>query len=614
MFAEQMDLSVRGGGESEMSGLKDNFRVNEFIATVQVRPHFHPIIDLFTGSVLGFEVLSRGAFPFETPDKMFEEARCLGATWELEKACRVAALKKIAVLPEKVRSLAFFINVSPDVFADPRFMERFTQTRLQEYGIDQKQVVIEITEKMTFPDYGHFEKLIALYTAQGFKIALDDFGSGYSGLVTLIASTPHYLKLDMAIVRDVHKHEYKQKLVRSMTSFASSVNARLIAEGVESFEELEILVKYGVRYIQGFLIGKPEDEPYFLSGEMKKNIAALVKKYDHTKADIDERIGSMVIRPMTIEEHSINCQQLGEMFRKPPYPDHIVILDDKEIAGLITRQQFYYETGGAFGYQLHQRKPVESICKKNPLIVEEKNTIMTLAKLAMSRFREDLYDPVLVVDCENKFVGSVTMKQVITKAAELEVRYAMNANPLTNLPGNEVIRRWIHDALLCPEYSIIYADLDQFKAYNDSYGFLMGDELLRFTAKVLAQWRENLPEATLGHIGGDDFVIVSRRIVQESSLAELCRMYDQQKIDLFKPGDAKRGFMKVNDRQGNQIKAPLVTMSLAVITSSNGWVDPHPALFSEVAASLKKKVKRMTNETGQSGFMFERRLYQEETE
>jgi GGDEF domain-containing protein len=309
----------------------------------------------------------------------------------------------------------------------------------------------------------------------------------------------------------------------------------------------------------------------------------------------------------------MNCQQLSEIFKKTPYLDHAVILDAEEIVGLITRQQFNSETGGAFGYQLHQKKSVESICKHQPLIVEDKITIMTLAKLAMARFQDDLYDPVLVVDCENKFIGSVTMKQVITKAAELEVRCAMSANPLTNLPGNEVIRHWIHDALQWPEYSIVYADLDHFKGYNDSYGFLMGDELLRLTAKVLTQWRESLLDATLGHVGGDDFVIVSRGMVKESSLDALCKLYDYEKLDLFKARDIKRGFMEVIDRQGNPIKAPLVTMSLAVINSSNVWDDPHPALFSEVASSLNKKVKQMTNKTGQSGFMFERRMHLEET-
>jgi EAL domain-containing protein (putative c-di-GMP-specific phosphodiesterase class I) len=221
--------------------------VGDFIKSVQIRPHFHPIVDLFAASVLGFEVLSRGTPPLATPREMFAEAKRLGATWELERACRVAALQEISRLPDAFRSLLYFINVSPDIFGDPRFVEKFTQERLREFGIDQKQIVIEITEEKSFEDYKHFGALIAHYTNQGFKIAMDDFGSGYSGLINLIATTPHYLKLDMAIVRDVHKHDYKQKLVKAITAFASSVNARLIAEGVERLEELEVLVRYGVR-------------------------------------------------------------------------------------------------------------------------------------------------------------------------------------------------------------------------------------------------------------------------------------------------------------------------------------------------------------------------------
>jgi len=248
-----------------------------FIEQVQPRPHFHPLVDLFTGMIMGYEVLSRGIEPYETPYKMFEEAKSLGLTWELEKACRVAALKKVAGFTDELRSATYFINVSPDSFSDPRFTERFTRNRLMEYGLDQRQIVIEVTEEKSFGDYDKFQKLVTHYVNQGFKISLDDFGAGYSGLVALIACTPHYLKLDMAIVRDVHKHDYKQKLVKSVASFASSVNSKLIAEGVESWEELELLVKYGIRYVQGFLFGRPQETPYGLSEELKEKIAALVK-------------------------------------------------------------------------------------------------------------------------------------------------------------------------------------------------------------------------------------------------------------------------------------------------------------------------------------------------
>ncbi len=588
----------------------DESRIAEFIGCVAPRPHFHPILDLLTGTVLGFEVLSRGNPPFASPGSMFGEAAKRGCTWEMERACRIAALKKIAALPEDYRSAVYFINVSPDIFSDPRFLERFTQVRLSEYGLDQGQIVIEITEEKAFADVEHFAGLIRHYVNQGFRISLDDFGSGYSDLISLVASTPHYLKLDMAIVRDVHLHEYKQKLLKSMTSFASSVNAKLIAEGVESWEELDVLLKFGVRYAQGFLFGLPEAEPYLPTEDMKGTIASLVKRYDSTKVDLDEVIGSLVIRPMTIAEQSVDCRGMDGIFKNALHLDHAVILDGEEICGLVTRQHFYIQTGGAFGYQLFQKKPVDTVCKRNPLVVEDRITVTTLAKLAMDRFQEDLYDPVLVVDRNQRFVGSVTMKQIITKAVELEVRCAMGANPLTNLPGNEMIRNWIHDALLLPAYSILYADLDNFKGFNDVYGFLMGDEMLRLTAKVLSESLPSLPAGSrLGHIGGDDFVIVCPGIVDDDAVRRLCEAFDREKMALFREEHVRQGYMDIRDRQGNSFRAPLSTISIAIVDSRRVWVDPHPALFSVVAASLKKKVKEMTREAGRSGFLFEQRIY-----
>jgi GGDEF domain-containing protein len=288
----------------------------------------------------------------------------------------------------------------------------------------------------------------------------------------------------------------------------------------------------------------------------------------------------------------------------------VIILDNHIVTGLLTRQVFYAETGGGFGYQLFQKKPIEIICKRNPLIVDDRMTVTTMAKLAMDRVQDDLYDPVLVVDAQGAFLGTVTVKQLVTKSIELEVRSAMGVNPLTNLPGNNVIHRWLQDALTSAEYAIIYVDLDQFKGYNDTYGFLMGDEMLRFTAEIISQWLDRLPVGgRLGHIGGDDFVTVHKGIVAEEHLNALCMSFDEKKLAHFKNIDISRGYIEAADRQGNVVKMALVTMSMAVIDSSRVWDDPHPALFSEVAASLKKKVKRITAETGRSAFLCEKRLH-----
>ncbi len=582
----------------------------DFIKAIQIRPHFHPIVDVFTGTVLGYELLARGNPPYESPAKMFREAGRLDAGRQLEKACCDAALRSIAALPGAFDSALFFINISPAFFADPGFINEFTRAALREHGIDRARVVIEITEEKSVTDYALFEKLIAHYTHEGFHIALDDFGSGHSGLITLVASTPHFLKLDMAIVRDVHKHDYKQKLVKAITSFASSVNAKLIAEGVECLEELDFLVRFGVRYAQGFLFGRPQPDPPVLDRTWKSLLKGLIAKHDLAAVDLDATIGSLVICPMMIQKNGMSCGELDLVFKRKAHLDHAVVMDEKDLTGLITRQHFYFQTGGAFGYQLLQKKPVGAVCKTDPLIIDEMTTITTLARLAMDRRYEDLYDPVLVTDASGHFKGTVTMKQVMTKSIELEIRSAMGLNPLTGLPGNNVIHRWIHDALSAPEYTIIYVDLDHFKTYNDAYGFLMGDEMLRFTAKILSRWINHLPaNARLGHIGGDDFIIVGNALIDESMLANLCLAFDSERRELFKTKDWDRGYIEAADRQGHPARIPLVTMGLAVIDSTKTGFDAHPALFSELAASLKKKVKQKTAETGRSAYLCERRVH-----
>jgi len=227
-----------------------------------IAPVFQPIVDLEQGTTFAYEVLSRGPHPFEAPSVLFDRARELGLAWELERACRRAALNAIAALPPDRRaSSLFFLNFSPDVFNDPRFVAGFTLAALQEHGISQANIVIEITERVTITDYGRFEEAIRHYSSQGFEIALDDFGSGHSGLVTLISCEPRYLKLDMAVTRHVDGDPYKQMIVKSVVALAKNIGAVLIAEGVESPGELRVLRDHGVGYAQGFLLGRPGPFP-----------------------------------------------------------------------------------------------------------------------------------------------------------------------------------------------------------------------------------------------------------------------------------------------------------------------------------------------------------------
>ncbi len=244
---------------------------------LQIRPFFQPIVDLSSGQPVGYEILSRGAAPFGSPEVMFRVAREMDLLWDLERACRAAAMQGISGLPPQLRGSRFFLNVSPQILSDSRFVQGFTLSMLRDLGLDQDSVVIEITEHESIHDYARFEALIRHYVGQGFRISLDDFGSGHSSLVTLVRCVPHFLKLDREIVHQVEGTPYKQQLVRALVAFSASVGARLIAEGVETWPELETLVALGVRNAQGFLLARPLPVPAGLEPEVRERLSRVVQ-------------------------------------------------------------------------------------------------------------------------------------------------------------------------------------------------------------------------------------------------------------------------------------------------------------------------------------------------
>jgi diguanylate cyclase (GGDEF)-like protein len=228
----------------------------------------------------------------------------------------------------------------------------------------------------------------------------------------------------------------------------------------------------------------------------------------------------------------------------------------------------------------------------------------------MERDRDDVYDPVVVLDEEGDLVGTITMRDLLTHSTRLSVQLAANANPLTGLPGNAMIQQWMQEAVAAPPFSVIYGDLDNFKEYNDSYGFPQGDQMIKLAANTLADWAERvLGDANLGHVGGDDFVLVTRDVVCVEPLRRVCEDFDRLKGALFSTEDARNGFYTAVDRRGESIRVPLVTMSLAAVTSNSIGQNPFPGMVGQVAASVKKKVKALNADRGRSGYLIERRQY-----
>jgi len=271
-----------GSAEAALERVGETERaVRDIVERRLITSHFQPILDLHHGTVMAWEVLSRGPDPLASPTEIFAAAEREGLLTQLEEVCRGVALRTIASFSSELRSRSFFINVSPNVIGDPRLLNGHMQAELEKLGLDQRNFVIEITERESITDYAAFERQIRHYVERGFRIALDDLGAGHSGLVTLVTCSPHFMKLDMTLSRDIHRHAYKQHLVKSLTTFAASVDAALIAEGVESWEELETLARLGVRYAQGFLFARPAATPGEPSAETRVELRRIMRQFNY---------------------------------------------------------------------------------------------------------------------------------------------------------------------------------------------------------------------------------------------------------------------------------------------------------------------------------------------
>lgn len=193
-----------------------------------IKTVFQPIVSLKNGSVLGYEALSRGPIGsvLENPSNLFDIARMYGKVWELEFLCRIKALENAV---KTIPNACVFLNVDPATINDEKFRKGFTKEFLQKYGISPQNIIFEITEKNAISDFHGFRKTIDNYKDQGYKIAIDDTGSGYSGLTTIAEIHPHYIKLDMNLIRNIDKNGLKSALIKTFYDFCLITDIKLIA-------------------------------------------------------------------------------------------------------------------------------------------------------------------------------------------------------------------------------------------------------------------------------------------------------------------------------------------------------------------------------------------------
>ena len=223
---------------------------------------FQPILSLTENETLGFEILNRPEPTtfFPTTDKFYDYVGQSETVFMVEAFLRDLSLERYSEQVKYTQNhdeKLVFLNIQPQVLADSTYRSGKTLELLSMYNLSPSQIVLELTEKEAVIDYSRFEKIIDNYRQQGFRVAVDDAGTGYNSLKTLVYLKPEFIKIDKSLIRNIHSNPAQQHLVELLLEFAAQSKTDVIAEGIETLLELTFLQELGVSYGQGYALGKP---------------------------------------------------------------------------------------------------------------------------------------------------------------------------------------------------------------------------------------------------------------------------------------------------------------------------------------------------------------------
>ncbi|MDP8566633.1 GGDEF domain-containing protein [Methylophilus aquaticus] len=580
--------------------------VEAILAQKNLLPLFQPIVDIKHARIVAHEALIRGPVEskLHSPIALFNAASLFGLNLEMEYAAREAIFNEYGRTDQ---SHLLFVNFSPDCLLVSNSHLSFGLAQLARSGLQASNIVIEITESSTIRDYAALKEAVIRFKAQGFKIALDDLGEGTSGLRLWSELSPDYVKIDKHFIANIHHDPIKMEFVRGIQKIALESNTLTIAEGVETKEELAVIKDLKVDFAQGFLLGRPFPKfQHILTEEvnmlLSKNLVRLFADQHNASAKQATVIGMTSYQIAAFPE--MTNEEVYHWFNRENTLNSIPVVNHKgKPLGLISRYDTIDRFARRYQKELHGKKSCTTFMDINCLIVQKDMTILALSEMILEADPKYLLNGFIIVDGE-RYVGMGSGHALLREVTTMQIHAARYANPLTLLPGNVPINAHI-DKLLERRIPFVacYCDLDHFKPFNDAYGYRRGDEVIQFVGRLLSSM-VNSDLDFVGHIGGDDFVLIFQTERWEAVCHDILDTVAKVMPDFYDLKDVQLGGIRIEDRLGNEHFYPFGSLSI-------GAVRAHPEAFAshhEVAGAMSNAKKQAKKTIGNSLFIERRKL------
>lgn len=515
--------------------------IESIIQRKDLAAHFQPIICLKNQSIYGYEGLIRGPINtlFHSPKMLFDAATKHGYLAQLDFLCREIVIKQFSRLnlPGYL-----FVNIDPISILHENFREGKTLKLVKEAKMDCSRIIIEITETHPIEDMALMKKVMNHYRAMGFRVALDDLGAGYSGLILWSEIKPDIVKVDRHFIQGVDEDRTKQKFISTIMKTAASMGCKVITEGVETEGEYATVRNLGGELIQGYYFSRPKPMPPL------EIPSSLFRKDERHEEDNDIPTVETLLKPTVSIQATAKVLVVGEMFTDMPNIESIVVVHGREVLGLVLKKEFMNTYASLYGKELYGKEPIVKFMNRNILQVEKTLSLEDVSYRLTTSL--DLCTDEFIILDKCQLIGKARLIDLLHEITTLQVNRARHANPLTLLPGNVPIQKQLRK--LAKEdrpFAICYFDLDNFKPFNDVFGFKKGDDILLMVSELLIA-NVDIQKDFIGHIGGDDFVVIFHESGWETDVHEILKQFDSR-VNAFYNGQDITKDITVTDRKGN---------------------------------------------------------------
>ena len=556
---------------------------------------FQPIVHALTGITYGVEALLRGVenLGYASPKELFDAAFAAEALFVADIRLREKAIAKFKTIPFHEKLILFY-NYDPRILDMPDYRPGVTERLMTNFDLSCDQICFEINEKYEINSHVNLGAFVKNLQERGIRIALDDFGSGYAGFEMFYHSDPGLLKFDRFLISGIESDARKRNLCSHMVNLCKTQGVTTIAEGIETEQEFRTCRALGFDLVQGFFVEYPQLETTSLQLTYE-HIRQNEGKFQRRGADDTELISRSILRIETINITD-DVRTLLDKFHDQLYYNFFPILDTNGYPlGIIherTIKQYIYSP---FGKELLANKSVtrglRNFVTPNPIA-----DINTAQDKILEIFVNNPECEGVIIVKNMKYFGFLDAKSLLGIINEKNLAAARDTNPLTGLPGNNMIHAFILDAVADPRNHsyFVYFDFDHFKPFNDRFGFRQGDRALNLFAEILRA--QAGADMFVGHVGGDDFFIsiesAERRADDILARVEnIQHKFRNEMKPFFSPEARNQGYYLSTDRTNESRRFPMLPISAAIIELVPGHKPNTAEEISVLLAKLKKEAK-----------------------